>query len=91
MALILTQVTAIYFHNEGNLQSLPHTLFISTQSLLPPHRQQNMAFESAKSKLSLSPPCSPLSLTHTRRGIFYQMAAVVREAQTPSLLKYPAK
>ncbi|VDK35465.1 unnamed protein product [Taenia asiatica] len=46
------QVTAIYFHEEGNLQSLPHTLFISTQSLLPPHRQQNMAFESAKNALT---------------------------------------
>uniref|UniRef100_A0A915EXU9 Anosmin 1 n=1 Tax=Echinococcus canadensis TaxID=519352 RepID=A0A915EXU9_9CEST len=42
------QVTANYFHDEGNLQSLPHNFFISTQSLLPPYRQQNMAFENVK-------------------------------------------
>uniref|UniRef100_A0A0R3X8R7 Fibronectin type-III domain-containing protein n=1 Tax=Hydatigena taeniaeformis TaxID=6205 RepID=A0A0R3X8R7_HYDTA len=42
------QVTAIYFHDDGNLQSLPHNFFISTQSLLPLYRQRNMALENAK-------------------------------------------
>ncbi|KAM7541163.1 hypothetical protein Aperf_G00000039163 [Anoplocephala perfoliata] len=42
------QVTAIYFHDKENLESLPHNFFISTQSLVPVSRQQNMGFENPK-------------------------------------------
>ncbi|VDL17893.1 unnamed protein product [Hymenolepis diminuta] len=42
------QVIAIYFHGGGNLESLPHNFFISTQSLVPVPRQQNMGFESSR-------------------------------------------
>ncbi|KAM3188486.1 hypothetical protein ACTXT7_000183 [Hymenolepis weldensis] len=49
------QVTAIYFHEGGNLESLPHNFFISTQSLVPIPRQQNMGFESSR-----QPPLSSI-------------------------------
>lgn len=54
------QVTAIYFHEGENLESLPHNFFISTQSLVPIPHQSNMDFDRSESFFCilhyLSPP-----------------------------------